>query len=99
MPNSILRFVNETVSHLVKLSRAELDKLFVAGGAREIPNGDAQGTALIATGTVWATPLARLIRLIVWQGKIFDAKNGLLKNKLTPLGIRAEPTLQRPKPV
>jgi hypothetical protein len=44
---------------------------------------------LVATGTVLARPLARLVRAAFWQGKIFDPQRGQLVNLLGPSGVRA----------
>ena len=33
--------------------------------------------------------IAKIINHFGWQGKVFDAKNGVLKNKITVLGVEA----------
>jgi hypothetical protein len=71
--------------------RAELDTVFGDCAVGPMPDGNADGEALIATGTPWARLIGAFIRVFVWQGKIFDAPAGFLKNKLTPFGIRAVP--------
>ncbi|MGH7461983.1 MAG: hypothetical protein ACREMA_13295, partial [Longimicrobiales bacterium] len=40
-------------------------------------------------GTSFSPELARFVSLFAWQGKIFDAKNGLLKNRILTFGIDA----------
>jgi len=52
-----------------------------------VPTGDTRGTLIAFPGTVLARPLAVLVRLAFWQGKVFWT--GTLRNKITPLGVRA----------
>jgi hypothetical protein len=78
-----------TVDQLLELPQAKLDELFTASQAGPIPNGEARGTAIIAPGTQFSSETAAFINLFAWQGKVFDAKMGLLKNKILPFGINA----------
>ena len=71
------------------MSQAQLDDLFRASPAGDIPNGPAKGTAIIAPGTVFSEPTAQIINLFGWQGKVFDAAKGLLKNKIFAFGFEA----------
>lgn len=77
------------VPQLLKMSQAELDALFTGSAAGEIPNGEAQGTAIIAPGTTYSAKIATFINHFAWQGKTFDAKKGVLKNRLTSFGLNA----------
>jgi len=77
------------VAELLKKSQTELDDLFKAAPAGNIPNGEAKGTAIIAPGTEWSPNIASFINLFGWQGKVFDAEKGLLKNRITAFGIAA----------
>ncbi len=77
------------IPELMKLSQAELDGLFKASPAGVIPNGDATGTAIIAPGTELEETAAKFIHLFAWQGKVFDASKGELRNKLLPFGVKA----------
>ena len=77
------------VPQLLKMSQAELDALFTGSAAGKIPNGEAQGTAIIAPGTTYSPRIATFINHFAWQGKTFDAKKGELKNRLTSLGLNA----------
>ena len=77
------------VPQLLKLSQAQLDELFTGSMPGEIPNGEAQGTAIIAPGTTYSPEIATLINHFAWQGKSFDARRGLLTNRILPLGINA----------
>jgi hypothetical protein len=77
-----------SVNQLLAMSQAELDDLFRRSPTGEIPIGDTQGTAVVAPGTVLARPVATLSRLLLWQGKVFDATRNRLRNKITPLSLR-----------
>ena len=77
------------VAQLLKMTQQELDDLFTASEAGPIPDGQADGTAIIAPGTVYSTQIATLINHFAWQGKIFDAKAGYLKNRILAFGINA----------
>jgi hypothetical protein len=77
------------VPQLLKMSQAQLDELFTASSPGDIPDGEAKGTAIVAPGTSYSLDVAEFISHFAWQGKVFDAKAGLLKNKLTALGLNA----------
>jgi hypothetical protein len=76
-------------TQLLAMSQAQLDELFRANPAGDIPNGPAKGTAIIAPGTIFSEPTAQIINLFGWQGKVFDAAKGLLKNKILAFGFEA----------
>jgi hypothetical protein len=77
------------VDRLLTMSQEQLDALFTASPAGEIPNGEAEGTAIVAPGTAYSSNIARFISNFAWQGKVFDAKKGVLRNKILPLGLNA----------
>jgi hypothetical protein len=77
------------VPQLLKMTSDQLDELFKNRPAGDIPDGDAQGTALLGTGTQVDANIAEFINLFGWQGKVFDAKDGVLINKLGVFGFRA----------
>jgi hypothetical protein len=76
-------------AQLLAMSQAQLDDLFRASPAGDIPNGAAKGTAIIAPGTKFSEPTAQIINLFGWQGKVFDSAKGLLKNKILAFGFEA----------
>jgi len=78
-----------TVADLLKKSQEELDDLFRAAEPGDIPDGEAKGTAIIAPGTSFSDEIARVISLFAWQGKIFDAEHGFLRNHILPFGLKA----------
>jgi hypothetical protein len=77
------------VPQLLKMTAEQLDELFKNSPAGDIPDGDSQGTALIATGTPIGPHIAEIINHFGWQGKEFDAKEGVLVNKLLVFGLKA----------
>jgi hypothetical protein len=77
------------VSQLLAMSQQQLDDLFRASPAGDIPNGPAKGTAIIAPGTQFSQSIAEVINLFGWQGKVFDAAKGTLKNKVLVFGFEA----------
>jgi len=77
------------VEQLLRMSQEELDALFTANPAGEIPNGEAEGTAIVAPGTAYSANIAKFISNFAWQGKVFDAEKGVLRNKILPLGLNA----------
>lgn len=77
------------VAQLLRMSQKQLDKLFSASPAGPIPDGQADGTAIIKPGTVFAPEIATLVNQFAWQGKVFDAKAGYLKNRIGSFGLHA----------
>jgi len=78
-----------TASGLLKMSQQQLDDLFRESPSGDIPNGPANGTAIIAPGTVYSAEIAEVINLFGWKGKVFDAAKGLLKNRILVFGVEA----------
>jgi len=77
------------VPQLLNLSQAQLDELFTNSPPGDIPDGEAKGTAIIAPGTTYSAEIAELINHFGWQGKVFDAKHGTLKNRILAFGLQA----------
>jgi hypothetical protein len=77
------------VQQLLKMSQAELDDLFTKSPPGPIPTGEAKGTAIVAPGTTYSPSIAEFISSFAWQGKVFDAEKGVLRNKILPLGLNA----------
>jgi hypothetical protein len=78
-----------TREKLLSLSGQELDNLFSASSAGDIPNGEGHGTAILAPGTSFSSEIATLIDIFGWQGKNFDAARGVLTNRISAFGINA----------
>jgi len=74
---------------LVGKTTGELGELFRAAAAGTIPDGWGRGTVLLGTGGLVARLAATLCYALAWRGKVFTAREGRLKNLVTPLAIRA----------
>ncbi len=74
---------------LLQMSQQQLDALFSTHDAGPIPDGEARGTAIIAPDTPFSGAIAEFINIFAWQGKVFDAKAGLLRNHILVLGLKA----------
>ncbi len=79
----------DSVADLLGMSQADLDALFSASESGPIPNGESDGTAIIAPGTVFSPEIAALINIFAWKGKVFDAAAGVLRNRILPFGLNA----------
>ncbi|HEY6306478.1 MAG TPA: hypothetical protein VI488_08500 [Candidatus Angelobacter sp.] len=77
------------VPQLLQMSSADLDKLFSSSPAGDLPDGSAKGTAIIASGTKFGSEIAEFVNVFAWQGKTFDAKKGVLRNRILPFGLNA----------
>lgn len=77
------------VPQLLQMSQVQLDELFTRSEPGPIPDGEAQGTAIVAPGTAYSAEIASFINHFAWQGKVFDAKKGVLKNRILPFGLNA----------
>ncbi|HEY8687060.1 MAG TPA: hypothetical protein VIO57_15780 [Chloroflexota bacterium] len=78
-----------TVPQLQEMNQAELDTLFRNSPAGPIPNGEADGIAIVAPDFELSELAAKVINLLAWKGKVFDAASGQLRNQVSPLGIKA----------
>jgi len=78
-----------TARQLLSMSQKELDDLFSGSPSGDIPNGEAEGTAIIAPGTTFSQEIASLINIFAWQGKTFDAAHGTLTNRISAFGVNA----------
>jgi hypothetical protein len=81
--------MSHDVQSLLAMSQAELDALFSSVPAGPIPDGEAEGTAIVAPGTTFSPTIAKFISTFAWQGKVFDSKAGVLRNRILPFGLNA----------
>jgi hypothetical protein len=81
--------MSEIVQQLLTKTQAELDALFSAHEAGPVPDGPAEGTAIVAAGSKFSDDIAKWVSIFAWQGKVFDAKSGTLRNRILPFGINA----------
>ena len=86
VPDSPTTPITEQV--LLGAPNNSLDTLFRESPAGPIPDGDTRGTVIAWPGTRLAKPLAVLVYLVAWKGKVLDRRAALLRNKITPLGLR-----------
>jgi hypothetical protein len=74
---------------LRRMKNRELDSLFRSSPAGGLPHGRLPGTGLLLPGTPACGPLARLVNMLIWQGKETEASGRSLKNLIGPLRIRS----------
>src|ERR1700704_4905142 len=79
------------IQKLLGMSQMRLDELFKDSPAGELPNGRFRGTFLVAPGTILSAGSAELIRLLAWQGKVFDAEHGRANNRILPFDLETVP--------
>ena len=77
------------VAQLLAMSQEQLDDLFRASPAGDIPDGQGKGTAIIAPGSRFSDEIANFVGYFGWQGKVFDAGKGVLKNRILGFGFEA----------
>jgi hypothetical protein len=77
------------VNQLLDKSDAELDDLFKQSESGPIPDGPADGIAIVTNDTRFASIIARIVNHWAWQGKSFDARHGTLRNRITSFGFNA----------
>jgi hypothetical protein len=81
--------MSHNIPELLQMPNEQLDQLFSNSPAGDIPDGPAKGTAIIAPGTKFSQEIAEIINVFAWQGKTFDAKRGVLRNRILPMGLNA----------
>ena len=79
----------ESTGQLLAMSHDELDALFRSGTVTSIPNGEANGTAILSPGTKFTHEIAQIVNIFAWQGKTFDAVHGTLTNRISAFGVNA----------
>lgn len=78
----------DTPQELTHLSQAELDSLYKQSPVGNIPDGDSQGTAMIIPGSLLSKILIPIIKLFIWQGKVFHRDQDYLLNKVSLFRFR-----------
>ena len=81
-------------AEFLKLSDKQLDEIFRNAPAGPIPNGQGEGTAIIAPGTAVSDTIAKFVHIFSWKGKVvepdaIDPPRAKLKNRLLLLGTKA----------
>jgi hypothetical protein len=72
---------------LERLTNHELDDIFRASPAGELPAGVVRGTAFVFNGTVACRIIAKLAYWFFWQGKKLDPDRRGLVNRISPLRL------------
>ena len=83
--------MSPSVRQLLSMPMRELDALFGSLEAGPIPDGRASGAILIGSGTRLDVAVATAVRALAWKGKVFDARAGVLRNRVLPVGLHAVP--------
>src|SRR5436190_6270378 len=78
-----------SVAEMLNISHTQIDDLFAQRPAGDIPQGEANGTAIVAPGTTYSQNIASFINHFAWQGKVFDPQKGVLRNRILPFGLNA----------
>jgi len=78
----------------LKLTSEQLDDVFRNAPSGRIPNGEGDGTAIIAPDTVVSDAIAKFVQVFTWKGKVFmpdpvDPQRATLKNRILPVEVRA----------
>jgi hypothetical protein len=78
----------------LKLPADQLDAIFRNAKVGALPEGEGEGTAIVAPGTPISDDIARFIHIFQWKGKVFErdpnnSSHGWLKNRLLLLGSKA----------
>lgn len=78
----------------LKLPPEQLDEIFRNATAGTMPNGEGEGTAIVAPGSAVSDTIAKFVHLFSWKGKVFtpdpvDPQRATLKNRLLLLGTKA----------
>jgi hypothetical protein len=78
-----------TVSEISKMTSNEVDQLFRSGEVGQIPDGKADGRAIFWPGSALEPMFEKLVQSLAWQGKVVNAREHQLKNRVSPLGVQA----------
>lgn len=78
-----------TAQSISQMSPDQVDELFRQGEVGQIPDGEAQGTAIFWPGSPAEPLIEKLVQSIAWQGKVVNARTRDLKNKISPVGVQA----------
>jgi hypothetical protein len=78
-----------TAQHISQLSSEQVDDLFRSGRVGQIPDGEADGTAIFWPGTLAEPFVEAFVEAVAWKGKVVNARGRQLKNRISPLGVPA----------
>jgi hypothetical protein len=78
-----------TAQDISQLSADRVDDLFRSGRVGQIPDGEADGTAIFWPGSVAEPFVEAVVSSLAWKGKVVNARGRNLKNRISPLGVPA----------
>lgn len=78
-----------TAEHIAQLSADRVDELFSKGEVGQIPDGEADGRAIVWPGSPAEPWIGALVQSLAWQGNVMNARGRELKNRILPLGLHA----------
>lgn len=78
-----------TAQHIAQLPADQVDDLFRSGRVGQIPDGQADGTAIFWPGSAAEPFVEALVQSVAWKGKVVSARDRQLKNRISPLGVPA----------
>jgi hypothetical protein len=70
-----------TTEQLREMRQNQLDQAYLNAEAGKIPDGESNGTAVFFPNSMVNKP-TQLLASLIWQGKVFNAQEGLLVNKV-----------------
>jgi len=71
------------------MTRDQVDELFRHGEVGAIPEGRADGTAIIWPGNPVEPMVEALVQAVAWQGKVLSSNTRGLRNRILPFGVQA----------
>jgi hypothetical protein len=74
---------------LMSMTQAQLDELYRNSSLGDIPVGGTHGTAIVMPESFLGKIATRLIRMLIWRGKVFNPSQGDLKNKISPFELKS----------
>lgn len=76
-------------STLLEMHQRDLDTLFAEAPAGAVPIGVLDGVALLLPGRPVTRLVATVIQKLFWRGKVVEPSGHALRNRITPLDLRA----------
>jgi len=83
-------------SALLGMQRRELDALFAESQPGDVPIGVLDGTAVLFPGHGVSRAIAAVVKKLFWRGKVVEPTGHALRNRVTPLDVRAVPAAVYP---
>lgn len=74
---------------LLDSSNGDLDALFRASPPGDVPTGVLDGTVILFPGSPVSRLVAAVVRAAIWRGKVVEPGGRALRNRFTPLDLKA----------